>query len=320
MLLSTVAKMSFALEVKKEISNLETNNDSYKAELYAITKLKANLIISFNNLKVEFVTNNNSITRRIIFLIKKLYEVDLELLTKEQNKLDKKKLYYIVIKNQAREILYDLDLIDENLNFIDEISNKYDNYKDSILRGMFLAKGSINDPNKINYHLEIVCNYEVEANYLVKLFSDYGINASMVLRRKGIVVYIKKSEHIGDFLKIIGSTNALFYFENERIKKDLNNVVNRVLNCDIANSDRTQMTALKQLEAIKTIEDNIGFSSLSKRLQDAIQLRRTYPESSLSELSENSEETIGKFVSKSGISHCLKDIENIAKAIKDKRI
>lgn len=311
--------MSFAQEVKKEITTLEASNEEYKAELYGVTKLKASLIISNNALQIEYVTSNISLARRIVFLLKRLYEANVELMTKEQNKLDYKKLYYVLVKERAKDILFDLDIIDDYMSFKDQMSNKYDLLKDSVLRGMFLAKGSINDPNKSNYHLEIVCNYLEEGNYILNLLHGYGIDAKLVKRPKGLVVYIKKGEQIGDFLKVVGTSNMLFYFENERIKRDLNNVVNRVLNCDMANSDRTQASALRQLEDIKLIEETKGYAFLSTRLMEAVILRTTYPDSSLSELSELSEETIGRHLSKSGISHCLKDLEMIAASIRENK-
>lgn len=308
--------MSFSHEVKKEITTVETTLEGYKAELYGISKLKSNLVLSNRWLDLEYVTNNITLARRIVTLLKKVFGVDVEILTKEQNKLDYKKLYYIIVKQKAKEILTELDILDENLNFKDEISPKYDNQKSSVLRGMFLARGSINDPNKSNYHLEIVCNEESECKYIMDTLSEYGIAPKMIERRKGLVVYLKKAEHIGDFLKFIGATSLLFYFENERIKRDLNNVVNRVMNCDVANTDRILKSASKQLEAIALIEEKIDINTLSPRLQEAIYLRKHYPDSSLSELSEISLEAIGRNISKSGLSHCFKDLENLAEGLK----
>ena len=308
--------MSFSQEVKKEITTVETNLEGYKAELYGISKLKSNLVLSNRLLDLEYVTNNITIARRIVTLLKKIFGADVEILTKEQNKLDYKKLYYITVKGKAKEILTELDILDENFNFKEDISPIYDNQKPSVLRGMFLARGSINDPNKSHYHLEIVCNEDSECQYIMNTLSDFGIAPKMIERRKGLVVYLKKSEHIGDFLKFIGATSLLFYFENERIKRDLNNVVNRVMNCDVANTDRLLKTASRQLETIELIESKMDITTLSQRLQDAIYLRKENPDSSLSELSEISEDLIGKNISKSGLSHCFKDLDNIALGLK----
>lgn len=308
--------MSFSQDVKREITTIETDLKGYTAELYGITKLKSSLVVSNRKFILEYVTSNISLARRIVFLLKKVFEVSVDLLTKEQNKLDFKKLYYIRVSDDVNKILSDLDLITDEMNFKYEISNIYFDNKPSVIRGMFLAKGSINDPAKSNYHLEIVCNEKEEVEFLLKTLEQVGIKPKSVERRKGLVVYIKKADQIGDFLKYIGATSLLFHFENERIKRDLNNVINRVMNCDMANSDRTQASADRQLSAINKIEENLDISTLSLRLQDAIKLRKALPDSSLSEISEASIDIIGRYMSKSGLSHCFKDIETIAEGIK----
>ena len=308
--------MSFSQDVKREITTIETNFEGYKAELYGITKLKSSLVISNRKLNLEYVTSNISLARRIVFLLKKIFEVNVDILTKEQNKHDYKKLYYIIARDDVNKILESLDLLNEEMSFKYEVSNNYNNYKASVIRGMFLAKGSINDPAKSNYHLEIVCNEKEEVEFIKNTLKEFGVTPKSVERRKGIVVYIKKADQIGDFLKYIGATSLLFHFENERIKRDLNNVINRVMNCDMANSDRTQKSADRQLEAIDLIEKNLDVASLSLRLQDAIKLRKALPDSSLSEISEASYETIGRYISKSGLSHCFKDLETLAQTIK----
>jgi len=308
--------MSFALDVKKEVATLNVSNEGLKAELYGIVKLKANILMYENDCQFEFVSASLFFVRRITFLLKRIYKINLEIFSSKRPNLDYKDQYYIIVSEKAKEILIDLDIIDADLNFV-KTSSAYDNNKDNVLRGFFLARGSINDPRKSNYHLEIVCNDEHEVDYLLGILSDYYIEGKVVERSKGLVVYIKKSEHIGDFLKIIGANNMLFSFENERIKRDLNNVVNRIMNCDIANSSRTQASALRQLQDIKIIEEHKGFGSLSTRLMEAIILRTNYPDSSLSELSEVSEQTIGRHLSKSGINHCFRDLRDLAKTLKN---
>lgn len=304
--------MSFAQEVKREVVTNDYSTQALKAELYGIIKLKAEYIISKNFLNLEIVTTSLFIARRIATLFIKVYDINLNLAYKKRHNLDKRNLYYLVLED-CFETAYDLGLIDEDKNIIDVVSDKYTNQMDSVLRGMFIANGSVNDPQKSNYHLEISCDYKEEVDYIIDVLSSFDINAKMVNRKERLIVYIKRAEHIGDFLKLIGGTNTLFYFENERIKRDLNNVVNRVLNCDIANSDRTQTASLRQLNEIKFIEFNVGFSNLTNRLMEVILLRTTHQDSSLSELSELSEETVGRYLSKSHINHCLREIGELAK-------
>ena len=124
-------------------------------------------------------------------------------------------------------------------------------------------------------------------------------------------MYIKKSEEISKFLAYIEATEAVFEFENSRILRDYYNNVNRTINCDIANGNRSMQYCEKQKEAIDYLEKHDLVSKLSNRLQDAISLRKEYPDSSLSELSELSSNVLGKEMSKSGISHCMREIMKV---------
>ncbi|HEY8396193.1 MAG TPA: DNA-binding protein WhiA, partial [Bacilli bacterium] len=97
---------------------------------------------------------------------------------------------------------------------------------------------------------------------------------------------------------------------------DLNNYVNRIMNCDVANEQKAIASAAKQLENIKFLEKNYGLMNLTPRLLDAVVLRMTYPDDSLAELSANSEKTIHRYLSKSGLSHCFNDLEKLVEEIK----
>lgn len=311
--------MSFANDVKRELSQIPENDCCLKAELYEIVRLKSSLSLNNQNFKITFTTTSITTARRIVYLIKRLYNVKVEMLKKEQNKLDHKPLYYLIIEEDGREILEDLDLFNPDYSIKDEISDliiRKDCCKASLLRGAFLTKGSINNPNTGDYHLEITTNNESDALFLVSILENIGIESKTISRPKGEVVYIKKAEDIADFLRLIGASNSLFEFEDSRIKKDLSNYVNRIMNCDVANEQKAIASAARQLENIDFIQKRVGFMNLTPRLMDAIILRTTFPDDSLSQLSESSEETIGHYVSKSGLSHCFKDIDNMVIELK----
>ena len=108
----------------------------------------------------------------------------------------------------------------------------------------------------------------------------------------------------------------LFSYEDLRIKKDLNNYVNRITNCDVANEQKALLTAQKQLENIEIILKNMKLEKIDERLLGVINLRNQNPDDTLSELSEKSEEEIGYYISKSGLSHRFKEIEKLAEQIK----
>ena len=299
--------MSFAQDVKKEIANLKVDDQYLKSELYGFLKLKTELVIRNRKLVCEVKTNLLAIVRRIISIIKHLYKVNVEVVEKERKNLDQQNIFIVTIDEKCKEILLDLTIIDEEYNFIEEINEDF--MPDAVIRGFFLAKGSINDPKNSRYHLEFACNTLFEATYLIKQFNEFGIYSKLTTRRGSYIVYVKKAEQIGDVLKVLGSTNCMFEFENERITRDLNNVVNRIINCDMANGVKTHQTAMKQLEQIEYIEKTVGFESLSIRLMEAVTLRTKNPDASLQELSDISEEIIGRYISKSGLSHCFKDLE-----------
>lgn len=308
--------MSFTQDVKKEIANLKVDEQYLKSELYGFLKLKSELVIRKRQLVCEVKTNMLAIVRRLTSIIKKLYKYNVEVKEKQRKNLDHRNIYVVTIAEGCKEILMDLKIIDEDYNYIEEINEEL--YSDSIIRGFFLAKGSINDPKCSRYHFEIACNTIFESTYLMKQFNEFGIYAKQAQRRGSFVVYIKKAEQIGDALKLIGSMNTMFDFENERIKRDLNNVINRIINCDMANVTKAQKTASKQLEQIEYIENVAGFESLSIRLMEAVTLRTKNPDATLQELSDVSEECIGRFISKSGLSHCFRDLESYYLMLKQK--
>ncbi|MDD3999479.1 MAG: DNA-binding protein WhiA [Bacilli bacterium] len=310
--------MSFSREVKKEISLIQSEECCAKAELYALIRFRSTISFSNLNYKITFTTTSNSTARRIVFFIKKIYNQKTVILQKERKQLDKKPLYYLIL-NQGRNILEDLGFLNSDFSLNEEIDRsrfQKDCCRASLLRGTFLARGSINDPAKNKYHLELVANNRQEAELLVAILEEINIDAKIVSRKKGEVVYLKKAENIADFLKYIGASNSLFIFEDFRIKKDLNNYVNRIINCDLANEQKALKSASKQIENIAYLKENYGLMNLSSRLLDAIILRTTFPDDSLSQLSEKSLITINRYLSKSGLSHCFRDIDNLVKELK----
>lgn len=306
--------MSFAQDVKKEIANLVIDDFSLEAELYGYLKLKLDILIRNNKIVGVVKTNYLPIVRRIKSIINKLFNYSISIIEKKRNNLDKKSVYLLSLEDESFSILERLHLIDNDYNYIEEIWKDYPS--SDVIRGMFLAKGSINDPKCSRYHFEICCNTTEEKEYIIKEFNKYNINAKSSIRRNNYIVYVKKSEHIGDALKLIGTTSTLFAFENERIIRDFNNSVNRYTNCDIANGDKTQKAANRQLENIQYIESIKGFENLSVRLMEASTLRIQNPDATLQELSDMSEEVVGRYISKSGLNHCFNDLETYVLALK----
>ena len=314
--------MSFSSEVKKELSKINSDDCCIKAELYGIIKYKSTLKLSQAGLGLEMITTSNVVARRIVQLFKKVYNSMIEIYAVKRTKLDYKTKYVININNDCFDILKDLKIMNDDYSLNEQINYdilKKECCKSALVRGLFLAQGSVNNPETDNYHLEVTLNNLEDVKYITEILSTVNIFPKMIERSKGYVLYLKKSEQIGDFLNFVGAVNSMFQFEDKRIKKDYNNYVNRIINCDIANEQKAMNTAKLQLENIKFLTENQGLVSLTQRLTDAVLLRTTYPDYSLSELSSVSEEVIGKFISKSGLSHCFKDIAILCEEIKGKK-
>lgn len=306
--------MSFSSEVKKELANVESEICCQKAELYGIIRYKADIVILRNHFGVQISTTMNFIARRIIFLFRKLYDVKTDLKAIQRTKLDYKIKYIMTFNEEHTKFLVDLGILNKDNTIAENFNRKIikcDRCKGSLIRGIFICQGSINDPKKKDYHLELTINNNKDIPYLEKYMNEVGIYPKTIERTKGTILYLKKAEQIGDFLKLVGASTCLFRFEDSRIEKDYTNNYNRILNCELHNEQKALISAMKQLEEIQYILERKNINSLTPRIVDAMILRNKFPESSLSELSEVAPEIIGKSISKSGLSHCYRDIHEI---------
>jgi DNA-binding protein WhiA len=179
--------------------------------------------------------------------------------------------------------------------------------KRAFIRGAFLAIGSISAPEK-GYHLEFVTANEKKAKQLQEMIQSFGIEAKTILRKKYHVVYMKESEAIVDVLNIMEAHVALMKLENLRILKELRNTVNRRVNCETANINKTLDSSRKQQEDILLLKEKYGLENLPKGLQQIAQIRLEEPEASLKELGEMLEPPIGK----SGVNHRLRKLSELA--------
>ena len=179
--------------------------------------------------------------------------------------------------------------------------------KRAFIRGAFLASGSMSDPEK-GYHFEIVCPDERKAGQLQTLIRSFHIDAKVVQRKKSYVVYVKEGAQIVDMLAVMEANVALMNLENIRILKEMRNSVNRKVNCEMANINKTVNAAVKQIEDIKLIESRIGFHNLNEGLAEIAELRLQYPEATLKELGMMLNPQVGK----SGVNHRLRKLSSIA--------
>ncbi|MBQ9608569.1 MAG: DNA-binding protein WhiA [Lachnospiraceae bacterium] len=183
--------------------------------------------------------------------------------------------------------------------------------KQAYIRGAFIAGGSVTNPEK-GYHLEIVCNSIKKAELLVDIIKDFDIEAKIVIRKKSYVCYIKDGSMIVDLLNVMGAHSSLMDMENVRILKDVRNTVNRKVNCETANLNKTVSAAVKQIEDIKYIDKVKGLKYLPDNLRSLALLRMEEPEMSLIDLGQCLSPPLGK----SGVNHRLRKISEIANELR----
>lgn len=277
--------MSFSSEVKEELSKI--NNFSKKelieSELIGYL-LSANTKQNCNQL--EFFTENEFNIERIY---KILFKLEIE--------------YEPEIKGKT----YTAKIEDIHIRKVEELSKEEE--KKALVRGIFLGSGSVNDPNK-KYHLEILLSNKDISRYIQNILKEAGIKTKIL--EKNNTVYIKEGEEISKFLAFIGAQKSVLKFEDIRVIKDMRNTVNRQVNCETANLNKTVGAAVIQIDSINFLKKMKKYEELPDSLIEIAELRIEYPEMSLKDLGMQLENPIGK----SGVNHRLKKIIEIADELK----
>ena len=316
--------MSFSLKVKNELSRIiETDRFCMLSELAALIHMTGIIQLSgLNRISLKLVTENPGIARKIFILIKKLFGIQVQVSIRKNRFLNKTNSYQIFVPYQlgAEKILeevYILKKSDDGFDIEYGIPKKLLKKiccKRAYIRGAFLGGGSLSDPEK-NYHLEFVTQSIKQSEDLSRLINNsFKIRARIISRKNNHVVYIKEGDAIVDLLNVMGAHNSLMELENIRIYKEMRNNVNRLVNCETANLNKTVETALRQIEKIEYIRDTMGLEKLPENLREIAELRLLYKESSLKELGE----MLDPPVSKSCVNYRLKKLEKIAENLIEK--
>ena len=308
--------MSFAAQTKKELTMVEADACCEVAELSALIRMNGSVQVSNRKVILDISTENAAIARRIYTLIKKQFDVHTELLVRKKMRLKKNNVYIVRIPARVQEILAELKIVSEGFVFnqgIDKEIIKKPCCKRSYLRGAFLAGGSVNNPEGSSYHLEIATLYEEHCQSLVELANRFDLNARCIERKKGFIFYIKEGEKIIELLSIIGAHQALFKFEDVRIMRDMRNSVNRIVNCETANLNKTIGAAVRQIDNIKLLQKEIGLENLPDKLREVAEVRLAHPDINLKEVGD----LLKGSVSKSGVNHRLRKIDELAEKIRN---
>ncbi len=312
--------MSFTFDVKKEASQNILKPCCRKAQLSALIQLCSTLTISSQGMIIVVKTENAPIASRILKMLKEEFKCETELSVIRKMNLKKNNIYQIRILTNTKLILDELGILtDKGLrDHPAYLLVKKECCARAYLAGAFMAMGSVNSPTKPNYHLEISTNEVSHASFIQKLMQRFEMPAKIISRRNQHVVYLKASEKIGDFLRCIGAYEALMKFEDVRIQRDFRNSYTRLDNCDIANEMKSQEAARRQLEDIQVLIDAKLFDHIDEKLVTVGRLRMQHHEANLNELCDEYYLLTGDTISKSGMKHRFKKIQDLALQVSER--
>lgn len=316
--------MSFSSRVKDELSRqMSTARHCQIAEIAAIISLCGRIQISEEDRYcIRIHTENVAVARKCFTLLRKTFNIGTDIAIRRNAYLKKTRTYIIMVREHAdalkvlsaTKILNSSGEIGEDLSLTRNVVVQNACCRRAFIRGAFLAAGSISDPEKF-YHFEIVCSTMEKAEQLKSLTASFDIDAKIIKRKKYYVVYIKEGSQIVDLLNVMEAPVALMELENIRILKEMRNSVNRQVNCETANINKTVSAAVKQIEDITFIKDTIGFEQLPENLEEIARERLLRPDATLKELGE----TLNPPVGKSGVNHRLRKLCSLADDLREQR-
>lgn len=316
--------MSFSTKVKEELVRHTGEGRHCKiAEVAAIINMCGKVKLAGGEVGLKVQTENPAVARKYFTILKKTFNINVEIVIRRNRQLKKNHVYSVFITNHddTMKVLKATHIIREKSGRL-SISHHIDSLlvgstccKRAYIRGAFLASGSLSDPEK-TYHLEFVNDHEVHAQDLVKLINSFDMDSKIIKRKKYYVVYLKEGRQIVDLLNIMEAHVALMELENLRILKEMRNNVNRIVNCETANLKKTVSAAVKQYEDIMYIEETVGLHQLSEGLEAVAVLRKENRDASLKELGQMLSPPVGK----SGVNHRLRKISAIADKLRDEKL
>ncbi len=316
--------MSFSGRVKEELGKQVSQARHCQLAEFAALFLLCGKVRrgSRGKISLEIHTENLTVAQKSYMLLKMAFDTSIEIRIRNHSLKSYTPAYYLVIRNQAAvmQILKAVKLLDESESRWGDFSGipyrlvQNTCCKRAYLRGVFMAAGSVTNPKK-GYHLEIAVSSASFCRQLQEIVVSFGIEAKIVERKKYYVLYVKEGSLIVDFLNVMEAHLALMEFENIRILKDVRNSVNRQVNCETANINKTVTAAARQIEDIQYIERRKGFRQLNDGLREIAELRLDYPDSSLTELGQMLSKPLGK----SGVNHRLRKLSDIAVRMREQK-
>ena len=275
--------MSFSTELKEEISKTENLSDKEAVKYELLGYLMSSNISEKDN-KIKYSTENEYNINRFSRIL-------------SNSNIDD---YDISIQGKIFTITCPkIKIQTENLPK-EQIKN--------VIRGAYLGSGSINNPEN-TYHLEIGIRRKEYANLIIKGLNEYDIKCNCIEKNKEYTIYLKDGEEISKILALLGANKSVLKFEEIRVQREMKNKINRIVNCETANMNKTMNAAIEQIDAIRKLKENGKFEKMEKTLKEIAELRIQNPSASLTELGKMLQPPI----SKSGVNYRLKKIMEIGK-------
>ena len=312
--------MSFSGRVKEELAkNISRARHCRIAELAAFIGMCGTVVINrFDFCSVKIHTENLLVARKVFTLIEKTFNIKTDIAVR-RNVAKQTVSYAVIVRRHedALRVLQAVKMLDEHsgnaeeLHAVNPLIVQQMCCRRAFLRGAFQASGSMSDPKK-SYHFEIVCSSEEMACRIRDLICSFSMDAKIVPRKKFYIVYLKEGSQIVDILNVMEAHVSLMELENVRILKEMRNSVNRKVNCETANINKTVSAAVKQVEDITYLRDTIGFVHMPEGLVEAANARLANPDATLKELGESLTPPVGK----SGINHRLRKLSELADKVR----
>ncbi|HHV10494.1 MAG TPA: DNA-binding protein WhiA [Clostridiales bacterium] len=336
--------MSFSKAVKEELSHQLSNARHCRlAEITAILSFEGRIICTEASYYLKLQTENLDVARKYFTLIRKTFNINIDISVKTNSTVKDNRTYTLFLRDskaidlilQAAKLAQEAEAalgalfqdgrlraemkqggpakaVSLELGIADPVITQNACCKRAFIRGAFLSSGSMSDPKKA-YHFEIVLSSLQKAEWIQEIIQTFSVDAKIVKRKKNYIVYVKEGSQIVDLLNVMEAHVALMDLENVRILKEMRNSINRQVNCEAANINKTVTAASKQIDDIIFIRDNVGLGDLADGLEDIARLRVEYPEASLKELGAMLCPPIGK----SGVNHRLRKLSMIADQLRE---
>ncbi len=313
--------MSFSSRVKEELSRqVPKSRHCQIAEIAAILGFTGKLEACGGGNVLRVYTESLPLARKYFTLMKSAFSASCTVAARQSSYLKKGRIFVLTLSDpeitgKALRAVKWRNEKNEDIRsplIADEVLVQNACCRRAFLRGAFLSAGSMSDPEK-SYHFEIVCDSMEKARQLMGIINSFGMDSKIVARKKSYVVYLKEGSQIVDMLNIMKAHVALMDLENVRIIKEMRNSVNRQVNCETANINKTVSAAVRQVEDIRFIRSVKGLGSLPDNLREMAEIRLAYPQAPLKELGELMDPPIGK----SGVNHRLRKLSEIARELRE---